>query len=77
MGAQISGAGTDLITVVGVPSLGGAERVVVADRIEAGTFLIAAVATHGDVTVQGANPDHLPTFLGTLREIGADIEVEG
>ncbi|MFA6240287.1 MAG: UDP-N-acetylglucosamine 1-carboxyvinyltransferase [Candidatus Hydrogenedentales bacterium] len=77
MGAQISGAGTDMITVVGVDSLGGAEHVVIPDRIEAGTFLIAAVATRGDVTVLNANADHLSSFLGKLREAGAEVEVLG
>lgn len=77
MGAQISGAGTDLITVVGVDQLKGAEHVVIADRIEAGTFLAAAVATRGDVTVLNANPDHLPNFLSKLRETGAEIDTHG
>jgi len=77
MGAQISGAGTDLITIVGVDSLNGAEHVVIADRIEAGTFLIAAMATGGDVTVLNANADHLPTCLTKLREAGGEIEVHG
>ena len=77
MGAQISGAGTDLITIVGVDSLSGAEHVVIPDRIEVGTFLIAAIATHGDVTVMNANPDHLPTFLQKLQKTGATIDVMG
>jgi UDP-N-acetylglucosamine 1-carboxyvinyltransferase len=77
LGARISGAGTDMITVVGVDALGGAEHVVVADRIEAGTFLAAGVATGGDVTVLNANADHLPSFLKKLREVGAEIEVSG
>ena len=77
MGAQISGAGTDLITVVGVEELHGTEHTVIPDRIEAGTFLIAGVATHGDVTVQNANPEHLPSFLGKLREAGAEVETQG
>lgn len=77
MGARISGAGTDLITVVGVDSLGGTEHVVMPDRIEAGTFLAAAVATRGDVTVQNANAEHLPIFLDKLREAGATVEVHG
>ncbi len=77
MGAQISGAGTDLITIVGVDALGGAEHVVVADRIEAGTFLLAGVATRGDVTVLNASPDLLPSFLKKLRETGAEVEVHG
>jgi len=74
LGARISGAGTDMITVVGVDALGGTEHQVVADRIEAGTFLAAGVATHGDVTVLNANADHLPTFLKKLREMGAEVE---
>ncbi|MCC6143074.1 MAG: UDP-N-acetylglucosamine 1-carboxyvinyltransferase [Candidatus Hydrogenedentes bacterium] len=77
MGAQISGAGTDLITIVGVESLGGAEHVVIADRIEVGTFLLAGVATLGDVTVTNANPDHLPNFLDKLRQAGATVEIAG
>ncbi len=77
MGAQISGAGTDLITIVGVDALGGTEHVVIPDRIETGTFLIAGLATGGDVTVMNANPDHLPTFLNKLREAGGDVEVHG
>lgn len=77
MGAQISGAGTDLISVVGVDALRGAEHVVMPDRIEAGTFLVAGVATGGDVTVLNADADHLPTFLDKLRETGAEIEVRG
>ena len=77
MGAQISGAGTDLITIVGVDSLGGTEHTVIPDRIETGTFLLAGMATGGDVTVLNANPDHLPTFLGKLRDAGAELEVHG
>lgn len=77
MGAQISGAGTDLITVVGVPQLGGAEHVVLPDRIEAGTFLAAIAATRGDATVHGASADTLPVFIDKLREAGAEIEVRG
>jgi UDP-N-acetylglucosamine 1-carboxyvinyltransferase len=77
LGARISGAGTDLITVVGVDALGGTEHVVIPDRIEAGTFLVAGVATKGDVTVLNANPDHLPSFLGKLREVGAEVEIQG
>ncbi len=77
MGAQISGAGTDLITILGVDSLGGTEHVVIPDRIEAGTLLIAGVATHGDVTVLNADADHLPVFLDKLRDMGAEVEVHG
>ena len=77
MGAEISGAGTDLITIAGVDELGGADHTVVSDRIEAGTFLIAAIATHGDVTVLNANPDHLPACIGKFREMGAEIDTQG
>lgn len=77
MGARISGAGTDLITVAGVDSLGGAEHVVMPDRIEAGTFLAAAAGTGGDVTVNNAHAEHLAAFLNKLREAGAEIEVYG
>jgi UDP-N-acetylglucosamine 1-carboxyvinyltransferase len=75
MGAQISGAGTDLITIVGVDGLGGAEHEVIGDRIEAATFLTAAVATHGDVTVQNINAEHLESFLTKLKATGAEVEV--
>ena len=74
LGAQISGAGGDLITVVGTDSLGGAEHTVIPDRVEAGTFLLAGAATGGDVTVQNSDPDHLASFLNKLREAGAEIE---
>jgi len=77
MGAQISGAGTDLITVVGTEALGGTEHVVMPDRIEAGTFLVAAVATRGKVDVHNANPAHLPVFMDKLRAAGAELTVEG
>lgn len=76
-GAQISGAGTDLITIVGVDGLGGCEHVTIPDRIEAGTFMIAAVATHGDITLTHANADHLPNFISKLRESGAEVETSG
>jgi len=77
MGAQISGAGTDLITVLGTDHLHGAEHTVGADRIEAGTFLIAGAATHGDVTVRDVNPEHLSALLTKLSEAGAEIETFG
>ncbi len=77
MGAQISGAGTDLITVVGVDALAGTEHDVIPDRIETGTFLIAGLATGGDVTVCNASAEHLEQFLDKLREMGTEIEVNG
>lgn len=75
MGAQISGAGTDMITVVGVDAMSGTEHTVMPDRIEAGTFLVAALATHGDVTALDAEADHLPNFLDKLRDAGAEVEI--
>jgi len=77
IGAQISGAGSDLITIVGVDSFTGANHTVVSDRIEVGTFLSAAVATGGDVTVANASAEHLPVFLDKLKEAGAEIEIIG
>ncbi len=77
LGAQISGAGTDLITILGVDELGGTEHTVIPDRIEAGTFLIAGIATGGEVTVLNATAEHLPNFVEKLREMGAEVEVHG
>ncbi len=74
MGAIIRGAGTDVITVEGVSSLHGAEYSVMPDRIETGTFLAAAAATGGDITLRGARPDILDAVLDKLREAGAHIE---
>jgi len=76
LGAQVSGAGTDCITITGVDALGGAEHEVIADRIETGTFLLAGIATHGDVTVLNTNPEYLPSFLSKLTEAGAVLEVK-
>jgi len=77
MGAQISGAGTDLITIVGVDELEGAKHDVIPDRIETGTFLTAGLATHGEVTVCNAEPAHIEQFLDKLQEMGADIRIKG
>ena len=77
MGARIEGAGTDVITIEGVTSLGRAEHRVMPDRIETGTYLAAAVATGGKVRVEGAAPESLDATLDKLREAGARIRVEG
>ncbi len=74
MGARIDGAGTDRITVHGVRRLHGAAHRVMADRIEAGTFLCAAAAAGGDVTLLGAGPATMDATLEKLREAGATIE---
>jgi UDP-N-acetylglucosamine 1-carboxyvinyltransferase len=74
MGARIKGAGTDIITVEGVEKLHGASTTVIPDRIETGTFLVAAAMTGGDVRVTRARPAHLDAVLGKLRDSGATVE---
>jgi UDP-N-acetylglucosamine 1-carboxyvinyltransferase len=75
MGAGIRGAGSATIEVEGVGALRPAEHTVIPDRIEAGTWAAAAVATRGDVVLAGARSDHLELFLEKLAEAGADIRV--
>lgn len=75
MGAKITGAGTPQITIEGVERLHGCTHRVVADRIETGTFLCAAIATGGDVCVTDAAPHTLDAVIGKLREAGADVQV--
>jgi UDP-N-acetylglucosamine 1-carboxyvinyltransferase len=74
MGARVQGAGTDVITIEGVERLHGASYRVMSDRIETGTFLAAAAATGGDVTLRGVRPDVLDAVLEKLREAGASID---
>jgi UDP-N-acetylglucosamine 1-carboxyvinyltransferase len=74
MGANISGAGTDTIEVVGRDRLGGCEYEVLPDRIETGTFLVAGAITGGRVRVLKARPAHIDAVLMKLREAGAEIE---
>ncbi len=75
MGAKISGQGTSILTVEGVSEMHGVEYSVLADRIEAGTFLIAAVMTGGEVTVEDCRPEDLNALIGVLREAGQSVEV--
>ncbi|QDW66220.1 UDP-N-acetylglucosamine 1-carboxyvinyltransferase [Luteimonas granuli] len=77
MGADIEGAGTSRIVVRGVERLHGARHEVVADRIEAGTFLVAGAITGGRVTVTHARPDTMDAVLERLAAAGADIAIEG
>ena len=77
MGAQISGAGSPTITITGVEKLPGAEHEVIPDRIEAATFLIAAGATNGEVTLKGARADHLRAVIDKLNEAGVSVERSG
>ena len=73
MGAKISGAGTDVITITGVTSLQPVEATIIPDRIEAGTFMIAAGITRGEVNVMGCNPQHLEALINKLRDTGMKI----
>jgi UDP-N-acetylglucosamine 1-carboxyvinyltransferase len=73
MGAKITGAGTDTITIVGVERLAGATHHIVCDRIEAGTYMVAAAMTGGSVTLKNARADLLEAVIEKLREAGATV----
>ncbi len=73
MGAQIEGVGTFTIRIQGVERLGGAEHTIIADRIEAGTFLVAGAITGGDLTVTGCVPEHNTALIAKLQAAGADV----
>ncbi len=73
-GAKIEGAGTDTITIEGVARLKGTEHRVIPDRIEAGTFLMAAAATRSGITMEGCDPSHLAAVVDKLRECGVTLE---
>jgi UDP-N-acetylglucosamine 1-carboxyvinyltransferase len=75
MGARVHGAGTPRVEIQGVPELGGAAHRVVPDRIEAGTLVVAAAITRGEVTVTNVVPDHLSAVLAKLEECGVGLEV--
>jgi UDP-N-acetylglucosamine 1-carboxyvinyltransferase len=77
MGAQIVGDGTDTVTITGVEKLHGATHRIMPDRIESGTFLVAAAATGGSITLRETRADILETVLEKLTEAGAQIKVEG
>ena len=74
MGANIKGAGTDVIRIKGVTKLHGSEYGIIPDQIEAGTFMFAAAVTKGDVTVKNVIPKHLESISAKLLEIGCEIE---
>ncbi len=74
MGAHIKGAGTDVIRIKGVEKLHKTEYSVIPDQIEAGTFMVAAAATKGDITVKNVIPKHLESISAKLQEIGCEIE---
>ncbi|MFI8711649.1 UDP-N-acetylglucosamine 1-carboxyvinyltransferase [Brevibacillus brevis] len=73
MGANIKGAGTDMIRIQGVERLRGCRHTIIPDRIEAGTYMIAAAATNGNVMVENVIPKHLESVTAKLREIGAQV----
>ena len=75
MGADIKGAGTPEIIIQGVEALHPVEASIIPDRIETGTFMAAAALTDGDVTIQGAEPEHLEAVIHKLRRAGARIDV--
>ena len=74
MGAKIRGAGTDTIRIEGVKELHGADYTIIPDRIEAGTYMIAAAMTGGDVVVENVLPEHQKPLIAKLREAGAVVE---
>ena len=76
MGARVQGAGTAVITIEGVDELQPIEHAIVADRIEAGTFMVAAAMTRGDVLLRDCLPEHLDAVIAKLRSAGAEIVAE-
>ncbi|HXU74661.1 MAG TPA: UDP-N-acetylglucosamine 1-carboxyvinyltransferase [Polyangia bacterium] len=76
MGARVQGAGTSVITVEGVDELHPIEHAIVADRIEAGTFMVAAAITRGDVLLRDCLPEHLDAVIAKLRAAGAEVVAE-
>ncbi len=74
MGADVRGAGTDVIKIRGVARLYGTDYTIIPDQIEAGTYMAAAVATHGDITVRNVIPKHLESITAKLQEMGAVVE---
>lgn len=74
MGAKIRGAGTDVIKIRGVERFGDCQYSIIPDQIEAGTFMTAAVATKGDITIKNVIPKHLEAISAKLTEIGAQVD---
>ena len=74
MGARVRGAGTPTIQIEGVEGLNGAEHTIIPDRIETGTFIVAAAITKGELEIKDCNPEHCNRIIGKLREVGVDIE---
>lgn len=74
MGARIRGAGTSVIEIEGVEHLGGAQHTIIPDRIETGTFIVAAAITNGELEIKNCEPKHLTAVIEKLRETGVEIE---
>lgn len=74
MGGKVRGAGTNTIKITGVSSLKGAEHIVIPDRIEAGTYMVAAAITKGDIILENVIPDHLRPVMAKLIEMGCEVE---
>ncbi len=77
MGARIKGAGTDVIRIEGTDRLGGTEHQVIPDRIEVGTFLVAAAITGGELVIENVIPEHVESVCAKLRETGCQVGEEG
>ena len=77
MGARIYGAGTDIIEIEGVESLNGVDHTVISDRIEAGTFAIAAAMTNGDLTLHGVDKYCLESLVKSLLSCGVSVDFDG
>lgn len=75
LGARVEGAGTDTIAVDGVSALSGGRHMIIPDRIEAGTFAVAAAVTGGEVYLEDVIPDHMDAALAKLREAGVDVRI--
>jgi len=74
MGARVNGAGSETIYIEGVESLGAAEHTIIPDRIETGTFIVAAAITGGDLEIKDCRPDHLSAVIEKLRQVGVEIQ---
>ncbi len=77
MGADIEGAGTSIITINGVAALNPVVATIIPDRIETGTFMMAAILTRGEVTLLNCEPDHVGALIDKLRLTGAEIDISG
>ena len=74
IGGKVKGAGTNTIKITGISSLKGAEHTVIPDRIEAGTYMVAAAITKGDIVLENVIPDHLKPMMAKLIEVGCKVE---